>query len=139
MLAYSYPASVTQIAPADFLVRFKDVPEAITGGATAEEALANAPDALASAVEGYLELGRALPEPSALGRGQTAVSLDPHLAARAILLREMSAQGLSKVALAARMDRDEKVIRRIVSGKGASLDLTLAALRAVGVRPALAA
>jgi len=139
MLAYSYPATVTQIAPADFLVRFNDVPEAITGGATPEEALANAPDALAAAVEGYLELGRALPEPSPLERGQIAVSLDPQLAARAILLREMSAQGLSKVALAARMERDEKVIRRIVSGKGASLDMTLAALRAVGIRPALAA
>ena len=139
MLAYSYPASVTQVAPNDFLVRFADVPEAITGGATRDEALANAPDALAAAVEGYLELGRDLPEPHALAQDEIAVSLDPHLAARAILLREMSAQGLSKVALAARMNRDEKVIRRIVSGKGVSLALTLTALRAIGVRPALAA
>jgi hypothetical protein len=37
------------------------------------------------------------------------------------------------------MGRDEKVIRRIISGKGASLDLTLQALRAVGIRAPLAA
>jgi hypothetical protein len=45
---------------------------------------------------------------------------------------------VTKVALAARMRVDEKAIRVILSGRNVSLNRTLDALRAVGVRPALA-
>lgn len=51
----------------------------------------------------------------------------------------MHDQGLSKVGLATRLGRDEKTVRRILAGQNVSLDLILDALRAVGVRPALAA
>ena len=139
MQAYVYPAHVAEIAPGDFEVRFRDVPEAITGGGDAAAALAEAPDALAAAVEGYLELARPVPAPSALQRGELGVPLSPPLAARVLLTQAMQAQGLSKVALAQRWGRDEKVVRRVLSGRGASLELTLAALGALGVRPALAA
>lgn len=138
MTTFTYAAHVREHAPGDYVVRFEDIPEAITGGSTVDEAVANAPDCLDAAMRAYLKLGRPLPAPRAAKRGEFAVALDPSLAARSLLLAALADQKITKVALAARMDRDEKVVRRIVAGEGVSLDLTLAALRAVGVRPALA-
>ncbi|MGH6958837.1 MAG: type II toxin-antitoxin system HicB family antitoxin [Caulobacteraceae bacterium] len=138
MRAYVFPATLSEPYPNDFVVRFPDVPEAITGGATPQEALANAVEALEVAIEHYLDLGLPVPTPRAAGLGEHPVALAPAVAARAMLVETMAAQKLSKVALAERMGRDEKVVRRAVSGKGASLDLILAALRAAGVNPALA-
>jgi antitoxin HicB len=138
MRAFVYPATVEEAYPGDFVVRFADIPEAITGGATRDEALANAPEALEVAIEHYLELGRALPEPRSAGLGEIGVPLDPAVAARLLLAAEMAAQGLTKVGLGLRIGRDEKAVRRMLSGRGASLEITLEALRAIGVRPALA-
>jgi antitoxin HicB len=139
MQTFSYPAIIEQPYPSDFVVRFADVPEAITGGETVEEALTNAPEALEVAIEHYLALGRPVPNPRPAAEGEHLVALAPAVAARVLLTRAMSDQQLTKVALAARMNKDEKVVRRVLSGKGASLELILEALIAVGVRPALAA
>lgn len=141
-----YRAYIAEEEPGCFSVRFADVPEVVTDGATLAEAVANAHDALSVALEGYLEQGRAFPAATDAAvdfEGAPAsahdIAVAPAVAARAILAREMKAQGLSKVSLAGRMGKDEKVVRRILAGKGVSLDLTIQALRAVGVRPALAA
>lgn len=139
MKAYIYAASVEEYAPADFVVRFRDIPEVITGGNTLEEALAQAPDALACAVEGYLERGWRVPEPSPALEGEHGIALDLDPGLRVLLVNAMRAQGLTNVALAERLRIDEKSVRRIVSGKGASLGKILQALRAAGVNPALAA
>lgn len=53
-------------------------------------------------------------------------------------MTKMRRLGLSKVDVAQRTGRDEKAVRRILTGRGASLDETAAALRAVGVAPVLA-
>lgn len=137
MELFSYPATVTEAYPGDFVVRFADLPEAITGGSTVKEALANAPDCLAVAIEGYLERDWPLPPPRAAKEGEHAIPLDPQIAGRAILKQVMQEQGLTNVDLAERMKRDEKAIRRILSGRQASFSMTLAALKAVGVLPAL--
>lgn len=146
MQPLAYIAFIEEAEPGAFLVTFPDVPEAITQGDDLREARGNARDALAAALEGYLEAGRDFPERAELdpdggkpGVELFDVAVEPALAARALLTRQMKVQGLSKVGLAQRMNRDEKAVRRILSGRGASLDLTLEALRAVGVRPALAA
>ncbi|MDR3513758.1 MAG: type II toxin-antitoxin system HicB family antitoxin [Caulobacteraceae bacterium] len=136
MQTMSYPVAISEEAPGDFVATFQDIPEAITGGATREEALANAADALATAVEGYLLEGREVPPPTP-NSDRPYVALDPAVAARVLLAATMAEQHLSKVALAARLGQDEKSVRRMLTGKGASLDRTLAALRALGVRPAL--
>ncbi len=145
MQHFSYVAFVQEQAPGEYLVTFPDVPEAITQGDTAQEAIDNASDALSAALEGYLELGRAFPpatpfpDPSQVRAGHwfDQVAVEPAIAARGMLAQAMRDQGLSKVGLASRLKRDEKIVRRILSGKGASLDLTLEALRAVGLRPGL--
>lgn len=146
MQAMTYFAYLTPDEDGRILVRFYDVPQALTDGADVVEALANAADALSVALEGYLEQGWDFPgaaqiDPANAAVGHTIieVAVPPALAARALLTRAMKAQGLSNVALATRLGRDEKAVRRILSGKGASLDLTLRALNAMGVRAALAA
>lgn len=139
MRAYIYPANIEEYAPGDFVVRFRDVPEAITGGGTLDEALEQAPDCLACAVEGYLERGWPVPDPSAALQGEHNVPLDLDPGLRVLLVKAMRTQGLTNVALAERLQIDEKGVRRILSGKGASLSRTLQALRAAGVNPALAA
>lgn len=139
MTPMTYPARIEEVEPGEFLVTFPDVPEAITSGATFHEALIQAIDALAVALEGYLLEGREAPKPRRAEKGEVLVGLSPAIAARFLLVGAMRDQALSKVALAELMHRDEKVVRRILSGKNASLDLTLEALGAVGIRTTLAA
>ena len=146
MTPIAYVAVIQQDGPTDYLVTFPDVPEAIAQGDSLDEARINAHDALATALAGYLKRDRAFPVAVATmdrrsDKGSTLweTAVEPKLAARARLAAEMLAQGISNVGLAKRMGRDEKAVRLILSGRGASLDKTLEALRAVGVRAALAA
>ena len=89
-------------------------------------------------VEHYLRLGRIVPLPSTQA-DLPKIPLHPTIAARVVLMLCARAdQGLTKVALAARMHVDEKAVRLILSGRNVSLNRTLDALRAVGIRPALA-
>lgn len=141
----AYAAEIRQEQPTEFLVTFPDVPEAITQGSTLNEACANAYDALAAAIEGYLEIGRELPaarfeaRPMAeTGPWSVDVAVEPKLAARSRLVGAMKAGGVNNVRLAQLMGRDEKSVRLILSGRGASLEKTLEALHALGFRPALA-
>jgi antitoxin HicB len=137
MTPLSYPVVIEEAAPGDFVATFPDIPQAITGAGTPERALQMAEDALATAVGHYLDIGRNVPAPSP-GHDLPYVALAPAIAARVLLTWAMAEQGLSKVALAARMQVDEKAVRVILSGRNVSLNRTLDALRAVGVRPALA-
>ena len=138
MQPWTYPA-IFERQDGEIVVRFPDVPEALTGAADEAEARELAADALAAALSHYLDTGRDLPEPRPARKDEEAIPLAPDVAARGLLLRAMAAQRINKVALAVRMGRDEKVARRIVAGEGVSLDLTLAALKAVGIRPSLVA
>ena len=137
MQSFAYPCHVTQITPEDFEVRFRDVPEAITGGVTKEAALTEADDCLAAAIEGYIALKRPLPVPSAVQEGDTLVVLDWNVAARALLADAMARNKLSKSALARRIGQDEKVVRRMLAGDGVKLEAILTALKQLGLHPAL--
>ena len=44
-----------------WLVRFPEIPEALTEGETEDEARANAVDCLSAALKGYVKAGRSLP------------------------------------------------------------------------------
>ena len=137
MQSYLYPANGSEITPGDIELRFRDVPEAITGGPSLNAALAGAADALAAAIEGYLELGREPPLPSEAVAGEHMVPLEPALAARVALIRAMAEQKLSGRALGARLGWDEKAVRRVLTGKAASARKVFFALRAVGLQPSL--
>jgi len=138
-MQFSYPARLDREAEGDVVVSFRDIPEALTGAMVEAEALELAPDALATAVDFYLDQGREVPAPSALEPGEVSVPLDPALAARVLLQRSMASQGITGRGLAKKLGKDEKTVRQMLAGKGATLNATLAALRALGVRPTLAA
>lgn len=136
MTAFTYPARIVEEAPGEFLVTFRDIPEAITGGETFEESYQLAADALDVAVEGLLLETRDVPAPSSPEDGEFLVPLSPGVAARLALSNEMKRQHVSGRALAERMGKDEKNIRRIMQGKS-TFEAALQALRTLGVRPSL--
>lgn len=138
MQTWAYPAKIEDQGPDSFLVTFPDVPEAITGGGTLEEARANAADALEEAILGYMAMGLVIPEPrEALGHEELVV-LDPVTAARAILAQAMRKDRVTNVALAKRLGKSEGAVRRLTDGAtGVKIDTVLEALDAVGRRTVL--
>ena len=139
MQTWAFPASFQEEAPGDWVAAFPDVPEAITGGSSLEEARRQAADALDEAILGYLAHGRAPPTPREPGPGEELVALDPVTASRAALAYVMSEQHVSHAALARRLGRSEGAVRRLISGQGGvKIDRVLQALSALGARAALA-
>lgn len=129
-----YPA---KLAPEDggYVVTFRDIPEAITQGDTREEAIAMAADALATAMEFYFEDRRPVPPPSEPRRGEVGISLPAGFTAKALLLNEMLAQGVTPSELARRMGTSPQVVNRIVDlGHATKIDTIADALRALGAR-----
>ena len=60
-IRFTYPCTLRKDAEGRFVVRFRDVPEALTDGATRAEALSEATDCLGAALVGYMLEGRSLP------------------------------------------------------------------------------
>ncbi|MFI4974071.1 MAG: type II toxin-antitoxin system HicB family antitoxin [Caulobacterales bacterium] len=61
-----YIALIHKDAGSDYGVSFPDFPGCVTAGSTLDEARSNAPEALALHIEGMVEDGEAVPEPSSL-------------------------------------------------------------------------
>ena len=61
---FAYPATLTRDSGGRFLVRFPDLPEALTDGASEAEALREAADALSEALMSRIVDGEAIPDPS---------------------------------------------------------------------------
>lgn len=142
----SPPAHVaTPLYPADFefvegeiIVRFPDLPEILTSGNDEETAERAAEDALEEALLARLAHGQIIPMPSVPKRDQRAILIDPVTAGRIVVDWKRRANALTKVQLAALMGRDEKVVRRLLDGRGGvSMDTVLDALHAMGLRATL--
>ncbi len=114
---------------------FTDVPEAHTVGNDEAQALARAPDALETALAIYVDERRDLPRPARPRKGQRAVTLPPMAAAKLAIYQAMRDQGVTQVALARRLGRDPKDVRRLLDLMHRSrLDRLEAALAALGKR-----
>jgi antitoxin HicB len=100
-----------------FVVTFRDVPEAITEGDTIEEALVQAADALAVALEFYAEDGRSLPEAAEPRPGEHLITLSALVVAKLELYRRMCETGTTRVALAEMLGVDERAVRRLLAYK----------------------
>lgn len=72
----SYPVRLTRDEAGRYLATCRDVPEALTDGATQEDARREMGDALGAALEGYVMDGRSIPEPSPARDGETVVRVD---------------------------------------------------------------
>ena len=133
MMEYLYAATFEPDPEGGFLVTFADVPEAITGGRTIDEARENAVEALGLALRGIVAMERPLPEPLARGAGLVPVAVDPVTALKLAVIDAFRGSGLTKSELARRIGRAENEARRILDPDHPSkLPLLRAALSALG-------
>ena len=61
---FAYPAQFTPDEGGDYMVRFRDLPEAITSGRDMADAIEQAADCLQEALAGRLVRREAIPRPS---------------------------------------------------------------------------
>lgn len=126
---------VVELDSSGYSVCFPDVPEALTAGATREEALRNAQDALESAIEFYFEDGRQVPTPSEVGPDQEAVELPASLSAKILLLNEMIRQNVRPAELARRLGTSPQSVQRILKVHHTTkIDTVALAFKALGKR-----
>lgn len=131
---FSYPAKIVPDGKG-YLVTFRDIPEAMTGGATKAEALEMAVDALTTAMDFYFEDRRTVPEPSRLRRNEVGVELPASLAAKVLLLNEMVARKVTPSALAKKLHTSPQVVNRIVNLRHPTkIDTISEAISALGKR-----
>lgn len=115
------------------LVSVRDLPEVVTSGESLAEALAMAADAIEVAVAGRMLDGDDIPSPSPAAPGEHVVPVPLAIAPKALLYVAWRKSGLTKVALAARIGRQEKEVRRLLDPRLAtSLRLVEEAAAALG-------
>jgi antitoxin HicB len=110
---FVYPYTVEQSEDGAWQVRFPDVPEALTEGATEAEAHELAADALVSALGGLEKLRRDIPEPSK-PRHRDVVVVPVLLSAKLALYQAMREHGLNNVTLSKKLGKAENEVRRML-------------------------
>ena len=129
-----YPVVVERDVKAH-VVRFPDIPEALTSGRTRAHALEMAQDALETAMEFYFEDHRPVPLPRKAKPGQDVIELPASLSAKILLLNEMLVQGVSPAELARRLDTSPQSVQRIIDlDHVTKIDTIAQAFRALGKR-----
>ena len=119
-------------------VFFPDIPEAMTGGETKEEALQMAQDALVTAFDFYFEDRREVPPPSSAG--EEFVEVPASVAAKVLLLNAVVQQGVSNAELARLIGtRPQEITRVLDLHHSTKIDTIQKALAALGKRLELAA
>ena len=132
-MIYAYPCRLTPDEDGGFVVTFRDVPEAITGGDDHAGALAMAEDALASALAGYVHEEWEIPTPSVIEDGEAFVAVPSVVAAKLALYSAMKAQRVSRADLARRLGISEAVVRKMANPDDRSnMDRVQQALRELG-------
>ena len=132
----AWPCRLEPDADGRLVVRFTDIPEALTDGANEAEARAEAADALAEAIAGRLADDEPIPRPSGVRRNEFLIPLDALLAYKVALAEAMRAMKMTKVMLAEKMGVDEKEVRRLLDPayRGSRLPRLVEALAACGVQ-----
>ena len=131
-MRYAYPYVVQSEPEGRFFISFPDVPEALTGADAEADVPGMARDALVAALSFYTDAGRPLPAPSP---GLPVAEVPVLVALKLALHDAMLAGGVSNVALAKRLDMDEKSVRRMRDPlQGTRVDGLEAALRVLGRR-----
>jgi len=116
-----------------YVVKFRDIPEAITQGDDDAEAMAMAEEVLISSIEFYLENKRPIPAASKARRGERLVPLPANISAKVLLLNEMLAQNVGTSELARRMGTIPQNVTRLIDVRHTSkLESIEQALRALG-------
>jgi antitoxin HicB len=120
------------------LVTFPDIPEAITGGDSDEEAFANAQEALELALLTYandgIDIPRASRRPSGAG-SSVHVPVAAAVAAKIAFIIAFRESGMTRVALAKKLGKAETEVRRMLDPyHQTKLPAIEAGLKALGKR-----
>ena len=120
-MRYSYPCQIVrdvdeaQVSGQEaFVVSFRDVEPAITGGWSWSEAVDMASDCLGVALGFYVTDDEDLPLPSSPQDGEVMISVAPLVAAKLAVYTAMREQGLSRASLAEKLDMDDESLRRLL-------------------------
>jgi antitoxin HicB len=128
-----YPVTLTKDNNGTILVRFPDVPGAVTFGDTKEEALTHAVDALLTVFDAYMKDKRDIPAPSAI-KG-TFVEVPALDASKLTLYQTMREEKVSKSELGRRLKWHLPQVDRVLQVRhGSQLEQLEAAFAAVGKR-----
>ena len=132
MLRFSYPASLAK-SDDEYVVRFRDLPELVISGATQDEALVMALDALAKALGRHVSASEPLPIATPPHVGEVLLTLPPALAAPLIIESELIRQGISRHDLGRRLGRSERHVARLLAGR-APLEHSISAIETLGMQ-----
>lgn len=134
-----YPATFTP-EEGKIVVRFRDIPEAITQGDDEADALLMAEDVLISSMDFYVEDKRPVPMPSPAQAGERLIFLPASATAKVLLLNEMLAQQIGPSELARRLAISPQGANRLVDlAHATKIDQIEQALRVLGKRLTLSA
>jgi len=118
-----------------FIATFPDVADALTEGATREEAIENAADALEVALLGRMKDGDDIPVSRLRPKGGVAVHVSAQASAKLAFYTAFKESGLSQSSLARKIGKDEAEIRRMLDPYHATkLPALDEALHALGQR-----
>ncbi|MFU1906273.1 type II toxin-antitoxin system HicB family antitoxin [Bordetella avium] len=120
-----YPAKIRPDT-VGYYVTFRDIPEALTAGATIEEAKEMAADALLVSMDFYFEDRRPVAMPSQAEADEVLIALPAGVSAKVLLLNEMLAQKVGPSELAKRMGIRKQEMTRIMDLSHATKIDTLA-------------
>jgi len=128
-MEYRYPATLEPDEEGLVLVRFADLPEALTDGADLAEALVEAADCLSEALASRIVDGEEIPRPSSTEAvpGQHIISPSPTIALKAALYTALRHRDMTVADLAARLDIDWHQAARLIDPRRASKLTSLAA------------
>src|ERR1700730_2142987 len=130
---YSYPATLERDDDGRYVVRFPDLPEALTDGADEEEAIAEAADCLSEALASRIVDGEEIPSPN-FQLGRYLVSPDPTIALKAALYSALRRRDMTVPDLADRLGLGDwhQAARLIDPKRSSKLTRLAAALEALG-------
>jgi len=125
---FAYPTQFTPDEGGTYMVRFRDIPEAITSGHDMADAIEQAADCLQEALAGRLARRVALPRPSKQRRGERRIP-----SANLGVFSAMEQSGVNNSELARRLGVTELIVRRMLNPKHETKAGRIeAALRALG-------
>lgn len=132
-MRYTYPARLEPDEAGRLVVRFPDLPEALTDGANEAEALFEASDCLSEALAGRIHREEQIPVASSLGAGMYPVEPEPTLALKTALYEALRLRRLSPADLGRLLGIAEKEAARLIDPRARRrLDRLEAALSALG-------
>ena len=114
---FAYPARFTPDEGGTYMVRFRDLPEAITSGRDMADAIEQAADCLQEALAGRLVRREAIPKPSKQRHGERRTPVAMYLAPKLALFSAMERSGVNNSELARRLGVTELVVRRMLNPK----------------------